>query len=74
MEVNMDNLFYAKSEINGRTVDLVLTEEQVITGVKSALQNSEFVCKMNPGNCWPIDKPEECPIWRRIFGLCSCKS
>jgi hypothetical protein len=70
----MDNLFYAKTEINGRTVDLVLTEEQVLAGVKTSLQNSELVCKMNPGNCWPLEKPNDCPTWKKIFGLCSCNS
>ena len=70
----MSDLYYAKTEINGRTLDLVLTEEQVITGVKTAIENAEFVCRMNPGNCWPVEKPQDCPLWKKIFGLCGCKS
>lgn len=70
----MEQVFYAKAEINGRTVDLVLTEEQIVQGVKCALQNSDFVCEMNPGNCWPLEKPQECSVWKKLFGLCSCVS
>lgn len=70
----MNNTFYAKTEINGRVIDMVLTEDQVIDGMKLALQNSDLVCQMNPGNCWPIEKPNDCPIWKKIFGICSCKS
>lgn len=70
----MENVFYAKAQINGRTVDLVLTEDQIVDGVKRGLQNCDFVCEMNPGNCWPIEKPQECPVWKKIFGICSCNS
>jgi hypothetical protein len=70
----MENLFYAKTDVNGRTVDLVLTEDQVLNGVKAALQNSDLVCKMNPGNCWPVEKPNDCPFWKKIFGVCGCNS
>jgi len=70
----MNNLFYAKTEINGRVVDLVLTEQQVLDGVKVALQNPEMICQNNPGSCWPIEKPNDCPVWKKIFGVCSCKS
>ena len=69
-----DELFYAKTEISGRTIDLVFTEKQILEGVKTALQNSQFVCEMNPGACWPTEKPTECPIWKKIFGICSCNS
>ena len=68
------NLFYAKTNINGRDVDLVLTEAQIMEGVKTALSNSELVCQSNPGNCWPIDKPKGCSLWQKIFNVCDCNS
>jgi hypothetical protein len=71
--MEIDNLFYAKTTINGRDIDLVLTEQQILDGVKTALNNSEFVCQMNPGNCWPVEKPEGCSFWQKLFKVCDCK-
>jgi hypothetical protein len=68
-----ENIFYAKTNINGRDVDLVLTEQQILDGVKSALKNTEFVCQMNPGNCWPVEKPKGCSLWQKLFNVCDCK-
>jgi hypothetical protein len=68
-----ENLFYAKTTINGRDIDLILTEQQVLDGVKSALTNSELVCQMNPGNCWPVEKPNGCSFWQKLFNVCDCK-
>jgi len=69
-----ENLFYAKTNVNGRDIDLVLSEQQILEGVKTALNNSEFVCQMNPGNCWPVEKPKGCSFWQKLFNVCDCKS
>jgi hypothetical protein len=50
-----------------------LTEDQLLEGISAALKNSDFICKQNPGACWPIEKPQACGVWKRIFGLCNCK-
>jgi hypothetical protein len=51
-----------------------LSEQQVFDGVRSALTNSELVCQMNPGNCWPVEKPKGCSFWQKLFNVCDCKS
>jgi hypothetical protein len=69
----MSELYHAKAKINERDIDLVLTEDQLLEGISAALKNSDFICKQNPGACWPIEKPQACGVWKRIFGLCNCK-
>jgi len=76
----MEYKFYAETTVNGRKLSLVLTEEQVLDGVKAALQNSDLVCKESPGLCWsntnPLDEEHtaaECSFWRKIFKTCDCK-
>jgi hypothetical protein len=69
----MSELYYAKARLNDRDIDLVLTEEQLLEGISSALKNPNFICEQNPGACWPVEKPESCGIWKRIFGICNCK-
>jgi len=68
-----EQLFYAKANISGRDVDLVLSEAQILEGMKTAMNNTEFVCDQNPGNCWPIEKPQGCSLWKKLFNLCGCK-
>ncbi len=68
--MSIEQLYYAKTVVNGREIDLVLNEQQVVDGLQSALINSGFVCASNGGNCWPVEKPEDCPFWRKVFNLC----
>lgn len=68
--MSTEQLYYAKTVVNGRDIDLVLTEKQVVDGLQSALLNSGFVCASNGGNCWPVEKPTDCPFWRKVFNIC----
>ena len=72
--------FYAETVVNGRKIDLVLTEQQVLDGVKAGMQETEFICEHNPGSCWAITNPldeehtaKECSFWRKLFKICNCK-
>ena len=68
----MDEIYYAKAKINDREIDLLLSEKQLLDGISEALKNPLMVCEKDPGTCWPINKPDACPIWKKIFGLCGC--
>jgi hypothetical protein len=74
------NKYYAETVVNGRKLSLVLTEQQILDGVKAAINDSEFVCEKSPGTCWssinPLDEEhdkEECSFWRKVFKICDCK-
>ena len=76
----MDYKFYAETTVNGRKLSLLLTEDQILDGVRAALKNPDVVCENSPGICWstknPLDEQHnatECSFWRKLFKLCDCK-
>ena len=73
----MSYKFYAEATVNGRKLSLLLTEDQILDGVKAALQNPELICEHSPGVCWssknPLDEEHtalECSFWRKLFNIC----
>ena len=64
----IDNLIYAQAVIEGRCVDLLLEEEDLIRGFQNAINNpSEIPIS---GQCWVIKKPEKCSLLGRILNKC----
>lgn len=63
--------------IDGRCLDLLMTEEEIAACFERTLaeQNHKYMDKEKCCTCWPINKPPECPLWRKILGMCeSCDS
>jgi hypothetical protein len=59
--------------IDNKCLDLLLTEDEIVTAFNRALDhnnhqyiNQDICCK-----CWPINTTIECcPFWKKILGLC----
>jgi hypothetical protein len=58
-------------EVDGRCLDLLLTEDEIAAGFERCLEasNQKFIGEKCCA-CWPVNKPPECPFWRKILGLC----
>jgi hypothetical protein len=67
-------LHFAKTEIDGRCIDMLLTEDEIIKASKRALNptNSKFMPEVL-NTCWPIEHPPKCSFWDRLLGNCECK-
>lgn len=68
MEHSEEDLIYAQATIDGRCIDLLLTQDQILQGFENGLANPERipVC----GQCWDIKKPNKCGILDRIMNRC----
>tara|TARA_R110000824_G_scaffold70114_1_gene180189 strand:- start:556 stop:780 length:225 start_codon:yes stop_codon:yes gene_type:complete len=66
--MNDPNLIYAKAMINGRCVDLLLEQEDLIRGFENMLEHPKEV--PIEGQCWSIDKPDKCGILDRLMNKC----
>jgi hypothetical protein len=62
------DLIHAKAMINGRSVDLLLEQEDLIRGFENMLNNPGQVPA--EGQCWPIEKPDKCGVMDRIMNKC----
>ncbi len=58
--------------IDGRCLDLLLTEDEITTSFERTLEasNQKYIDMEKCCVCWPINKPPECAFWRKILGLC----
>lgn len=67
-------LIHTKVEIDGRCIDLLMTEEEVIACFKRALLNENFkyINLENSCNSWPVQKPKTCIFWKKLLGICDC--
>lgn len=68
-------LFYTKIEVDGRCLDLLLTEKEIAKASERMLDsnNSSFI-PSNLNTCWPIEHPPKCSFWNKILGNCSCEN
>jgi hypothetical protein len=65
------HLTYGKVEVDGRCIDLLLTDTEVARGAKRACDHENFdLMPTDLNTCWPIEKPPECSFWNRITGNC----
>lgn len=58
--------------IDGRCIDLLLTDEEISAAFERAIkdENSSFIDMNKCCSCWPVNPPPECPLWRKILGIC----
>jgi hypothetical protein len=66
------DLKYTKIEVDGRCLDLLLTDVEISRGVKRATEEKNLhLIPENSNTCWPLEKPPECSFWNRIIGNCN---
>jgi hypothetical protein len=67
-------LYYTKIEVDGRCVDLLLSEKEVAKGSNRVIdpKNNKFIPE-NVNTCWPVEQPPKCSFWDRIIGNCNCR-
>ena len=66
-----NKLFYSKIQIDGRCVDLLLSEAEITRAAKRAYDPKNIECLGQDATlCWPIEKPPECSFWNRLIGKC----
>jgi hypothetical protein len=65
------HLTYGKVQVDGRCIDLLLTDVEVARASKRACDpaNNLYI-PTDINTCWPIEKPPECSFWNRIMGNC----
>jgi len=65
-------LRHATVVVDGRCLDLLLTEEEISEAFARSLkeENIGLIDKEKCCTCWPANKPPECPFWRKILGIC----
>jgi|DEB0MinimDraft_4_1074332.scaffolds.fasta_scaffold00967_18 hypothetical protein len=63
-----ENRTYAQAIIDGRRVDLLLEEEDIVRGFKNALAHPKEIPAL--GQTWPADKPNKCTFLGRILNKC----
>lgn len=58
--------------VDDRCIDLLLTEDEIAAGLERFLrdENRKYIDEKKCCGCWPVNKPPECPFWRKILGLC----
>jgi len=61
-------------EIDGRCLDLLLTDEEVSQCFERALLNKNFKFIDLNKSCksWTIDKPRTCSLWKKLLKICKC--
>jgi hypothetical protein len=76
LEVFMDSkYFYAKIEIDGRCVDLLLTNAETVRAFNRAKENPSIVNDVRGYTelCCEIPTTEKkCSIWKKMLGKCDC--
>jgi len=65
--------FHSTITVENRCLDLLLTEDEITTAFGRTLdeENIKYVDINNCCKCWPIQKPPDCPFWRKILGMCA---
>lgn len=60
-------------KVDGRCLDLLLTDDEIATSFERTLEesNQKHINMEECCVCWPINKPPECPFWKKILGICS---
>ncbi len=66
----MTDYHHGKINLEGVSVDLILTETEVKKAAERAINNPDKVPYDN-GACWPIDTPKKkCGLLKWIMGKC----
>ncbi len=69
----MDNLLHTTILVDGRCIDLLLTEDEIATSFGRAINksNKDFIDTENCCSCWSIKSPPKCSLWSKILGQCN---
>lgn len=72
MDNNQRPLITTKAMIDGRCLDLILTEEEVIAAHARSF-NPEYSLLLGDDccSCWPVER-EPCGFWDRLLNKCEC--
>jgi len=66
------NLIHATVIVEGRCMDLLLGEDEIVNGFKNALSRPDLV--PIAGQCWQCQRPDKCSLLDRILNkCCDCK-
>jgi hypothetical protein len=59
-------------EIDGRCIDLLLTEKEITTCFERALidNNIKYIDLNKSCKSWPLTKPDTLSIWKKILKIC----
>jgi len=69
----MNNLIKTKVDIDGRCLDLLLTEEEVAIAHARAMSPSNVhLLGVDCCSCWPSEKIP-CGFWDSVLNKCDCK-
>ena len=66
--MSKEDLIYAQATIDGRCIDLILTQEQLMQGFETGLARPDLIPAC--GQCWDIKKPNKCGVLDRIMNRC----
>jgi hypothetical protein len=70
------NYFYAKVQIDGRCIDLLLTNGEIVRAHTRAKENPQLVNDVRGYTelcCGvPVEK-RKCSIWEKLLGNCNCQ-
>lgn len=63
---------YTKITVDGRCLDLLMTEDEITTCFERCLleSNQKYISAEECCACWPANQPPDCPFWRKILGAC----
>ena len=58
--------------IDGRCLDLLMTEDEVAKCFERCLEekNQKYIDQEKCCTCWPVNKPPQCPFWKKVLGMC----
>ena len=68
--------FYAKANIDGRCVDLLLSNAEIIRAFNRAKENQSTVDEIRGYSelcCDVATEPKKCSIWEKLLGKCNCQ-
>lgn len=70
----MENCEYKHTKIivDGRCLDLLMTEEEITTCFERCLlnENEKYIDQKTRCSSWPLNMPPECSFWKKILGMC----
>ena len=68
----MNKLIASKAQIDGRCLDLLLTEDEIILAHARAMESHNIHLLGNDCcSCWPSTR-EPCGFWDRVLNKCDC--
>jgi hypothetical protein len=72
--MSKSKLYYSKIEIDGRCLDLLFTESEIVNASRRAEnpKNAKYIPD-GVNTCWSVEQPPDCSFWSQILGICDRK-